>query len=746
MDEPVTAMAKALRARVSEATWSKRVEVAQHRAETLTAIRQHYQEYTSWRACVRAIAPSWTWSQFLHLERRATANDCPLWENLLDRRVPPVPKPLDDDVRLLAEALRRVDRSIGCPAVRQRLTQDFGERGNISDSTLKRVFAEANLHWVAPPPKPTVVTTEPETKVDRYGGGGGLALLAAAATETGVFDLLAEAVQQQANALPPAPEVPFEPAEGPRDERGRFTPDYNTHYREGVGPGAVDSRWDPDAAKRQRRDLGAMQLWGLGAPAIAHRMMAIGLTPLLTRSRGFDGLCGVAGGWLELMGIHPYLPTTLDKTLAELALADVVAPLWATYGRTWFALSRPWCAEGEPWLQAVAYVDATQDPYWTARFAKSGRVSRTGRVQPCLSRIVITSGPGVPIIVETVAGTAVLTRRLLSLLDEMDEVLGEGELGRLTIIDAEMAIVSILDELALHAGRGFVTVIKGSTLKGATLTERGPWQSYRDHDTIREVEVVLKGSRLPAKGKALRGVQMTRTGSRHPVVTTFVTDQSAEELPTEAVADAYLSRWPHQEQIFRNGRNGGGLNRSHGFGGQEVSHIAQETKQTKAQRRLDRTRSQVAEAKQALADPALAEPVRKLLKATLTSAERAEQRAQKEVERYATHPTTIYERDTNRDSIVTALTMTALMLLQFVLREYFASGPPIQYQTFIEQLIALPVTVAATKTCIHYRIERNHRNPKLMSRLQEACQRINDRKIKRGDQQLVFELIEHPPP
>ena len=177
-----------------------------------------------------------------------------------------------------------------------------------------------------------------------------------------------------------------------------------------------------------------------------------------------------------------------------------------------------------------------------------------------------------------------------------------------------------------------------------------------------------------------------------------------------------------------------------------MSHIAQETKQTKAQRRLDRTRSQVAEAKQALADPALAEPVRKLLKATLTSAERAEQRAQKEVERYATHPTTIYERDTNRDSIVTALTMTALMLLQFVLREYFASGPPIQYQTFIEQLIALPVTVAATKTCIHYRIERNHRNPKLMSRLQEACQRINDRKIKRGDQQLVFELIEHPPP
>lgn len=150
-EEPVTATAKALRARMSATTWSKRVEVARRRAETLVAIEQCHHEHSSMRACLRTIAPSWTWSQFLHLRRRTTNEDGPLWESLLDRRLPPVPSSLDHDVRLSAEALRRANRSIGCPAVRTHLIQDFGERGNVSDSKLKRVFAEAGLTWIPRP-------------------------------------------------------------------------------------------------------------------------------------------------------------------------------------------------------------------------------------------------------------------------------------------------------------------------------------------------------------------------------------------------------------------------------------------------------------------------------------------------------------------------------------------------------------------------------------------------------------------
>jgi len=186
-----------------------------------------------------------------------------------------------------------------------------------------------------------------------------------------------------------------------------------------------------------------------------------------------------------------------------------------------------------------------------------------------------------------------LKTELLPFLERTEAMLGAGELGRLTIVDAEAATIPLLGALAARSQRWFITVLKGGAARAATRSAPGAWQPYRQRDQVRPLTVTFQGKTAPEGGLTLRGVEMLRVGSRRPHPTLFVTDAPPERLDDAAVADAYLSRWPHQEGVFRNGRSGAGLERSHGYGGTTVAHVALETDQEKAVARVKRARRKV---------------------------------------------------------------------------------------------------------------------------------------------------------
>ena len=64
----------------------------------------------------------------------------------------------------------------------------------------------------------------------------------------------------------------------------------------------------------------------------------------------------------------------------------------------------------------------------------------------------------------------------------------------------------------------------------------------------------------------------------------FVTNAATDDLSTEQIVELYLDRWPKQEPFFRDARNGGGLNRSHGYGGAFVRNVAVEERRASAER------------------------------------------------------------------------------------------------------------------------------------------------------------------
>ncbi|MEO2236990.1 MAG: hypothetical protein ABGW95_01925, partial [Candidatus Poseidoniia archaeon] len=370
-----------------------------------------------------------------------------------------------------------------------------------------------------------------------------------------------------------------------RDDLGRFTAEYNERRRRDTDPGDADPRWTTDFDKAESRDLATLPILRSKPSTLARKLLAMGATPLLTERRGFDGLEGPAGEWLGVLGGTAYMPATLDKTLAELGLLDVGDDAWQTHAASWSKLTGRWREPDEQWLRSVVYVDGTADPYWTRAFAASGKVSRVGRVMPCLTRVAVHPGEGVPLLVETHAGAVSLKKRLLPVLEKLDRAIGPGaDVGRLTLVDSELGTTGCIWAMHDQTEMLFVTVVKGAVLKGAEISGEGPWQSFRDRDQVRDVEVHLRGKDAPDEGIRVRGVQMRRGDSRRPQTTLFVTNAAPDDLPAPEVAAWYLGRWPKQEQQFATGRNGGGLNRSHGYGGEYVTHVALEGKRGRAER------------------------------------------------------------------------------------------------------------------------------------------------------------------
>jgi hypothetical protein len=748
--QPETARAREIQQQVPAERWVRLVREATERANILEMLWKEQEAHSlSMQECVRQKAPEVGWSAYQRWKRKAESLEGPLWERLLDQRLPPPPKVIDEEIRLAACMLRRADRAMGPGAAREHLQAQFGPRGKVSNASLKRIWAAADLRWEPPADRKGQV---PGEQVVHYGGGGGLALVGAAELELGTSSKLAgaalESGRQRAASQAPVMVRP-EPLDA-RDEKGRFTSQYNEYWREGVEPGQSDPRWTSDEMKRGQRPLGDLQLLGLGRSYLSARLLCMATTPLLTERRGFVGLAGPAGSWLELLGVRAYMPRTLDKALTQLGLLDVGEALWEVHAQNWHEQAQRWSEGGESWLQSAVYVDATQDPYWTRKFAQSGKVSRVGRVMPCLSRVAITGGPGVPLVVETHAGTVQLKKRLVPLLRKLEGWVGPGELGRLTIIDAEMATGNLLWTLYHELDRLFVSVLKGATLAGAEQRIFGDWQLFRHHDELRELEVVLQGKDLPAEGFTMRGVEMRRTGSRRPASTIFVTPATPEELSTDEVASAYLSRWPHQEQLFRNARNGGGLNRSHGYGGQYVVNVALGEKIEKAEKKRWRAQDHLVDALE-LSESVSTDTIGEKVNRQVKTAQRVVKKAEKDFERshnklvdQCTMPREIYARDPSRDNIMSCLKLNALMLLEFVLKEYFGDLR-IQWRTYIEELMALAVTVRTSRSRILYEIHENRRNPAFMEHLRTACAEINRRRLHRDKRLLVFRVVESTP-
>ena len=337
-----------------------------------------------------------------------------------------------------------------------------------------------------------------------------------------------------------------------------------------------------------------------------------------------------------------------------------------------------------------------------------------------------------------------------------DEVLGgPGDLTRLTIVDAEASSVQLLIQLSQLPGHMFITVWKGNGASKIVLESPEEWQPYRGHDRIRRGRVHLKGKSEDDKviSITLYAVEMERENSRHPHRTLFVTDATVEQLSAPDVVNAYLSRWPNQEGVFREARNGAGLDRSHGFGGEYVTHVAFPTKFEDAENRVlraqqkdDEAKEQLERAKQlakSVKDEEQKQAARDAVKQAQTQSKaraKALVDAQKNKANMETMPREIFQRDTTRENISTALTTMVMLLIEWVLREYFGDLK-VELRTFLEHFLYVPTEKRTSARRILHRLETADLPPERAEQLSKACAEVTRRKLRKFGRLLVFETV-----
>ena len=97
--------------------------------------------------------------------------------------------------------------------------------------------------------------------------------------------------------------------------------------------------------------------------------------------------------------------------------------------------------------------------------------------------------------------------------------------------------------------------------------------------------------------------------------------------------------------------------------------------------------------------------------------------------------------DVGCENIATAATLSELLLIEFVLREYFG-GLKTSLRTFIEQFIMVSVTIRTRSDRILYQFHANPRNPRSTGQLREASSVITGRALRRSGRLMIFEVID----
>jgi hypothetical protein len=788
VDEPTKPELIRVKSRISAESWRRRVEQAQRDEPQIRAILEEVAAGTSLNVAISKVLPANRRSWAL---RRIPAYREQGFEALIDSRTPREP-----EVSVACRQVVQTSREVN-PRVTPNEALEILRKQKISplpsESTIKREFSRVDERRKYARKK--AARAGDAVKVIDLALAGG-ELLAAAETETGGIAALTDEVVQIAEQAITASvgQTPVKDV-ARRSARGQFTVRYNRVRSRKRGEEVASY-----LRTAEEKAAGRVPSW----PRFVHeqpetidaklRMLVSGW--MVAGSKGWDALRAADVAGLESFAGFAYMPSTLAKFVSALSISGVAQPLIEAVGRRWHEVAQ------ERWQEAGAmaalYIDNHTKEVWSSLFTQSGKVARLNRVMPCITTTYAHTGAGTPLVLSVQSGAAPLAPRLVDLVDQAEAVL-ETDVRRAVVIDAEGCTFDLLASFA-KAKRVLITPLKPSRVPELELTyTRGSYyRPYREHDQLRIAQATLVHK---SSGRSLDvGALLVRRAHRD-VETVLLTTGLALGMEGHDLADLYYSRWPVQENAFKEADVLGGsehrgncarivtnvavvsqLERLESRAARDAETLRKLTDEaaTLAQAADEHTRSQqraesalatrrrrlddlVAQGKtggkafgrialdhqQALVHAETCTTTATETRAALNdnAARRAtiEQRAadiaarQKRLEPRRT----IRQLDVTQDTILTATKLTAAMLISFVLREYLPSMS-MTPQTFVQRVLSVHGRKEISRDLELVVFYENPRDPLVNDALSNACERLNRRALLRDDRRLRF-VVEQPP-
>lgn len=792
---PTDPKLRAIAERLPPEVWEERVATAKVEALLLAEASERVRGGATRRAALAEVIPDRPYGSTVRRLRRFEAEGL---DGLIDRRAPlPPERKVTPEVRGAVRALAHACPELHSAELADALEASLGVR--LCDSTMREVLREVNQ--ARPRGRPR-------------GGGGeeaeaeevtplplaGAELLMGVEEHIGAVRALSTAIDGHLETLP-ALKKKARDDRADRDERGRFLGSYNDK----------EERSDPDLGPRfrsveQRRvgkALGQMQVVKRSVGSRYLKDLSLTMLPVVVNSPRWSSLRHWSGQQLEELVGYAYQPSTLDKYTRELKYAGVATVARDAAARFWFGQEGP--SPDADTTAVILYADGTTKPLWTRHYSRSTKVSKTGRVQPATTTLVLSSGAGTPLVYEAHSGSASLPARVRGLLARWEKAGGAGTARRMVVVDRECHAVWLLKELARDGWLFIVPVRRTSAGPTARWEEVGPWKPTGDEQQtqLRGAQLWLRDSKAPADPMQVRAVSRRRGPDDSGA--TWATNAPTDEFTDADILRLYGARWSNQEHVFRDANGSVGLDVHHGYGKVKVDNIAIIDRLERLEAKLERAREQMHLCRVAIREHeadvaaqmdanAVVEQWREELLVTLDSELRPHNRVthqhredhdalmaihvalpkmhealcahqaaldeqieglaelQASAQRWeAEHArcsskTQIYTVDVELDEIMTAYKLTFLNLARTLTRDYL--GVDWQLDTLIRAVLTLPGERARTASTETIRIHHQPRDPAAMAAVRIACDRLNQLGLARTDgdkrRQLRFEL--QPPP
>jgi len=780
MYEPSAPELMVVKSRISTKSWRARVQAARRDEKILKRVARRVK---AGDALNRAIAKvvrqskrSWVMRRWPKYRERG-------FEALIDARTPREPK-LSKACGGVIQAAREANPSLTMAAMVDILcAQRF--KPLPSESTIRREFTKVDRRARRAKEK----RVEQIIELPLAGGE----LLLAAEMETGGIAALTDEVQalcgeasRASMGRTPARDVAH------RDGNGRFTVTYN-HKRRRKRDEEIASYLRSAAEKAE----GRVPSW----PRFVHekprtlelKLRMLVFAPLVSETKGWNALRAPDAAGIEPLTGFAYMPSTLAKFTSALAVTGAGPRLLERMGQHWHRVAQErWNEAG---AMAALYVDNHAKEVWSSLFTQSGKVSHLNRVMPCITTTYVHTGAGTPMVASVQSGGAPLAPRLATLVEQA-EALFEGDVRRAVVIDAEGSTFDILESFSKQ-GRVIVTPLRPSRAPELELrySQGSYFRPYREKDELRIATASLTHK---STGRSLEiGALLVRREHRESD-TVLLTTGLALGMEGRDLADLYFSRWPIQENAFKEG-GAVGLDEHRGNCGRMVNNVAVVTELERIQRRMatDEKKRQSESRKTKPLERALEEKRRKHQRAVralatrrsrldgliaqgrqegkqlgraavehqqaLTHAEAAQRDFELAQQNLKAHGDRLSELETTlaklakrrkrlepqrrirqldvaQDSILTAAKLTVLQLITFALREYFSSHP-MTTQTFISRVFSTRghrVLRPGQELVVFH---ENARDPEVSAALRDACDRLNSRGLTRNGR-LVQYVVE----
>jgi transposase len=551
-----------------------------------------------------------------------------------------------------------------------------------------------------------------------------------------------------------------------RDRRGRnglgqFTGDYNR--REDIR----SQRFAAVEDKRERKNYSRMALFQAGEFVLERKCLGVLALPLITLNGTTRSANGPLGNALEHFCGYNYQHDTLDKFLRELkylGISDRLLRDQVSFWREHWSRIKP-SSSGLPFL--CYYVDGNTKALWSEKRVKKNKVTMLGRVMGCLEQVFVHDAFGHPVYLETYAGKAPVGEHILGLFEKIEAALeGPGPrlpVTRVIVMDAASNGVRTLRAFAEQERYHYITALDDNQWNPRKVREEGrPKRYYYGEATLRDSLMELEDSQEKGYLVVVRAVRIDWDYGKRTVL---ITSLPKEAVGASLVVKAYFERWPHEELQFRSMKSFACLNRVAGYGKKKLPDEKVRATQAQLLERITALRQSLRVPLKAVADQeervaagiekerrihsrapvvegkrVVEEPTQGMLKSL--GREIAQGRRQIEeikseraadfqrLQRYEKEwlrlqgKDYVYRIDVELDQIMAYFRVALVNLSSWFLSECLEKRS-MSLAQFLHNILLMPAQIQLTKEVRRVILNRNPKDPGMMTLLEPALKRLN---------------------